>query len=364
MISALFAQQQVTDWISQNWPLVLGIFLILFAIIGAIIFFKFLRLWIQAWLTGARIGILDLVGMYLRKVDYDMIVQQKIALVQAGVKVNTQELEAHFLASGSVQKTAKAVISAHKAGFELAWREAAAINLAGRDVEEAVKISVQTQVIDCPDPSVSRSGTTIRETLDAVCKNGIQLKVKARVTVRTKLNRLIGGAWKETIIARVGEGIVQAIGSSETHQDVLSQPNKISQAVLNNSLDSQTAFEIVSIDIADIIVGENIGAQLQVDQAKADLRVAEAQAEKRRALAVALEQEMRAKVEENRARVVMAEAEVPLAIAQAFREGKLGVMDYYNMRNVQSDTEMRNSIAGLNPQSKDRTKEALSQDNQ
>jgi uncharacterized protein YqfA (UPF0365 family) len=225
--------------------------------------------------------------------------------------------------------------------MDLPWRAATAIDLAGRDIEEAVRRSVDPKVIDCPDPSKGRT------TLDGVCRNGIQLRARARVTVRTKLDRLVGGATEETIIARVGEGIVKAIGSAEHHTDVLANPNMISQAVLNNALDAQTAFEIVSIDVAEIDVGANIGANLQADQAAADLRVAQANAEKRRALAVALEQEMRAKVEENRAQLVLAEAEVPKAISQAFRDGHLGVMDYYNMRNVQSDTQMRTAIAGV-----------------
>jgi len=271
-----------------------------------------------------------------------MIVRQKIALVQAGVKVSTQEMEAHYLSRGNVPKTATAVIAAHKAGMDLPWRTAAAIDLAGRDVLDAVKTSVNPRVIDCPDPAKGRN------TLDGVCKNGIQLRARARVTVRTKLDRLVGGATEDTIIARVGEGIVQAIGSSEHHTDVLSNPSRISHAVLKNSLDAQTAFEIVSIDIAEIDVGENIGAVLQANQAATDLRVAQAQAETRRASAVAREQEMRALVEENRAKVVLAEAEVPLAISQAFREGHLGVMDYYNLKNLQSDTDMRRAFAGTN----------------
>jgi len=225
---------------------------------------------------------------------------------------------------------------------------AAAIDLAGRDILDAVKTSVNPKVIDCPDPAKGRP------TLDGVCKNGIQLKARARVTVRTKLDRLVGGATEETIIARVGEGIVKAIGSAEHHTDVLANPNLISQAVLKNSLDSQTAFEIVSIDVAEIDVGANIGAELQANQAAADLRVAQANAEKRRALAVALEQEMRAVVEENRAKVVLSEAEVPRAISEAFRSGRLGVMDYYNLRNLQSDTEMRNTIAGAGTPRNDR----------
>jgi uncharacterized protein YqfA (UPF0365 family) len=324
-----------------------GVFLLL-AVIGLFILFSFLRLLIQCYFTRAGIGILDLVGMKLRNIDYPMIVRQKIALVQAGVKVANEDMEAHFLARGNVPKTATAVIAAHKAGIELPWRTAAAIDLAGRDVLDAVKTSVNPKVIDCPDPSKGRP------TLDGVCRNGIQLRARARVTVRTKLDRLVGGATEETIIARVGEGIVKAIGSAEHHTDVLANPNLISQAVLTNSLDSQTAFEIVSIDVAEIDVGANIGANLQAEQAAADLRVAQAHAEKRRALAVAQEQEMRALVEENRAKVVMAEAEVPLAISHAFREGHLGVMDYYNLRNVQSDTEMRNSLAKIGPGGQDR----------
>jgi uncharacterized protein YqfA (UPF0365 family) len=320
----------------------IGGVILLVGVFFLIIFFSFLRLWIQCLLTGARISIWDLVGMKLRNVDYAMIVRQKIALVQAGVKVSTQEMEAHYLSRGNVPKTATAVIAAHKAGMDLPWRIAAAIDLAGRDVLDAVKTSVNPRVIDCPDPAKGRP------TLDGVCKNGIQLKARARVTVRTKLDRLVGGATEETIIARVGEGIVQAIGSSDHHTDVLSNPGRISHAVLKNSLDAQTAFEIVSIDIAEIDVGENIGANLQANQAAADLRVAQAQAETRRAAAVAREQEMKALVEENRAKVVLAEAEVPLAIASAFREGHLGVMDYYGLRNLQADTDMRHSIAGTN----------------
>jgi uncharacterized protein YqfA (UPF0365 family) len=324
----------------QNWGLVVGIVGLIAGLIAMFIFFSFLQLWIQSFLTGARIGILDMIRMKLCKVDYQMIVRQKIALTQAGIKLPTQDLEAHFLAKGNVQKVSNAVISAHKAGIDLPWRVAAAIDLAGRDINEAVRCSVYPKVIDCPDPTKGRN------TLDGVCKNGIQLKARARVTVRTKLDRLVGGATEETIIARVGEGIVKAIGSAEHHTDVLANPNLISQAVLRNSLDSQTAFEIVSIDVAEIDVGQNIGANLQADQAAADLRVAQANAEKRRALAVALEQEMRAKVEENRAAVVLSEAEVPRAIAQAFRDGRLGIMDYYSLKNLQSDTQMRNAIAG------------------
>jgi uncharacterized protein YqfA (UPF0365 family) len=316
---------------------VVGILLVIFLVV----LFSFARLWVQCLVTGADVGIIDMFSMKLANVDYAMIVRQKIALVKAGVKITNNELQQHFLSRGNVPKVALAVIAAHKAGIDLPWRIAAAIDLAGRDVLDAVKTSVNPKVIDCPDPGKGRP------TLDGMCKNGIQLKARARVTVRTKLDRLVGGATEETIIARVGEGIVKAIGSAEHHNEVLANPNLISQAVLHSSLDSQTAFEIVSIDVAEIDVGENIGAILQANQAKADLQVAQAQAEKRRALAVAQEQEMRAQVEENRAKVVLAEAEVPKAIAYAFREGRLGVMDYYNLRNLQSDTEMRKSIANV-----------------
>ncbi len=310
-------------------------------IVFLFIFFSFIRLWIQSLLTGANVSLMSMVGMKLRKVNPEMIVTQKIALVQAGVKIATEDLESHFLARGNVPRTTTAVIAAHKAGLDLPWKTAAAIDLAGRDVLDAVKTSVNPKVIDCPDP------TKGKQFLDAVCRSGIQLLAKARVTVRTKLERLVGGATEETIIARVGEGIVKAIGSAADHKEVLANPGLISQTVLHNALDAQTAFEIVSIDIAHIEVGENIGAKLQGDQAAADLRVAQADAEKRRAAAVAKEQEMRAAVEENRAKVVEAEAQVPMAIAEAFRTGKIGVMDYYNMRNVQADTSMRSNIASM-----------------
>jgi uncharacterized protein YqfA (UPF0365 family) len=301
---------------------------------------SFLHLYIQSWLTKARVGFFDMIRMKLLKLDYVTIVRQKIALVQAGIReVTVQEMEAHILSKGNLQKVVGAVIAARKARMELPFATAAAIDLAGRDVYEAVRRSVDPKVIDCPDPTKGRA------TLDGVCRNGIQLRARARVTVRTNLKGLIGGATEETIIARVGEGIVKAIGNAEFHWDVLANPNMISQAVLDNALDAQTAFEIVSIDIAEIDVGANIGANLQADQAAADLRVAQANAEKRRALAVAMEQEMRAKVEENRALLVLAEAEVPRALSHALTEGKMGAMDYFNLRNLQSDTQMRTAIA-------------------
>ncbi len=323
-----------------NTPLIIGLVIAgIFAFIIILIFFKYINFWIQAYFTGASIGILDMIGMSLRKVDLGLIVRQKIAMVQAGVRVETGDLEAHYLARGNVPKTAAAVIAAFKAGIELPWSTAAAIDLAGRDVLDAVRTSVNPKVIDCPD------ATKGARTLDAVAKNGIQLRVKARVTVRTKLERLVGGATEETIIARVGQGIVSAIGSAADHKEVLANPSIISREVLNKGLDSATAFDIVSIDMADVEVGDNIGANLQAAQAQADLKVAQAQAEQRRAAAVARAQEMKALVEENRAKVVLAEAEVPLAIATAIREGRMGVMDYFNLKNLQADTDMRQSIA-------------------
>ncbi|MSR30480.1 MAG: UPF0365 family protein [Gemmataceae bacterium] len=338
MFDILFAAKDFSA--DTLWLVLGGIGLIVFLLV-AFFFFTFLSLWVQSFLTGAGIGIFDMIRMKLLGIDYSMLVKQKIALVQAGVRdLTCQDMEAHVLSRGNLQRVVGAVIAARKARMDLNWSAAAAIDLAGRDVFEAVRRSVDPKVIDCPDPSKGR------QTLDGVCRNGIQLRARARVTVRTKLDRLVGGATEETIIARVGEGIVKAIGSAEHHTDVLANPNLISQAVLKNALDSQTAFEIVSIDVAEIDVGANVGANLQADQAAADLRVAQANAEKRRALAVAQEQEMRARVEENRALVVLAEAEVPKALAQSIREGKMGYMDYFQMKNLQSDTSMRTSIAG------------------
>ncbi len=324
--------------------------LLLAVLVGGIlvmfIFARYFRLWIQCVTTGANIGIFDLLGMTFRKVDPKVIVRSKIMATQAGLTdemgITSKALEAHYLARGNVPLVIRAIIAARKAKtINLDFKLATAIDLAGRNVFEAVQTSVYPKVIDCPGRS---SG---RESLDAVAKNGIQLKVKARVTVRSNLNQLIGGATEETIIARVGEGIVSAIGSADTHSQVLENPDRISKAVLARRLDSQTAFEIVSIDIADIDVGDNIGARLQADQAEADTRVARAKAEGRRAMAVALEQEKVAEIEESRAKVVEAEAEVPMAVAEAFQTGKLGILDYYKLRNVQADTDMRKSIAGV-----------------
>lgn len=326
--------------------------LALAGLIGAIIilvlfgvFVAYFRLWIQSVLTKAGIGFPNLLGMSFRKVSPRVIVRTKIMAVQAGLleqeDISTRALEAHYLAGGNVPLVVRALIAARKAKtIPLQFREATAIDLAGRNVLEAVQTSVYPKVINCP------TNESAKQSLDAVAKDGIQLKVKARVTVRANLQQLIGGATEETIVARVGEGIVSAIGSAETHADVLENPDLISKAVLARRLDSQTAFEIVSIDIADIDVGDNIGARLQADQAEADTRVARARAEGRRAMAVAAEQEKDAEIEESRARLVEAEAEVPKAMADAFRSGKLGIMDYYKLRNVQADTDMRKSIAG------------------
>jgi uncharacterized protein YqfA (UPF0365 family) len=305
---------------------------------------RYLRLWVQSYASSAGIGLFDMLAMSFKKVNPAVIVRSKIMAVQAGLGdssgVTGQALEAHYLAGGRVPLLVQALIAANKAGIrELDFKRAAAIDLAGRNVREAVQTSVYPKVIDCPG---KKSG---RESLDAVAKNGIQLKVKARVTVRTNLYQLIGGATEETIIARVGEGIVSAIGSAEKHSDVLENPDVISKTVLARRLDSNTAFEIVSIDIADIDVGANIGARLQADQAEADTRVARAKAEGRRAMAVAREQEMIASIEESRASLVDAEAEVPKAVAESLAGGQLGIFDYYKLRNLQADTEMRRSLA-------------------
>ncbi len=291
------------------------------------------RLWIEAIFAGVRVGITDLIGMRLRKVNPAQVVRPLIAATKAGLHLNVQQLEAHYLAGGHVDRVVKALISADKANLGLPFPQAAAIDLAGRDVLEAVKVSVNPKVIDTPRVA-------------AMAKDGIQLIATARVTVRANITRLVGGAGEDTILARVGEGIVSTIGSSASHKAVLENPDNISKTVLAKGLNAGTAFEILSIDIADVDVGKNIGAELQTDQAEADKRIAQAKAEERRAMAVAAEQEMRAKVQEMRAKVVEAEAEIPLAMAEAFREGNLGIMDYARYRNVTADTEMRRAIAG------------------
>jgi len=316
------------------------IFIGIVALVFLVIIAKFFRIWLQAYMSNAGVTIFDLIGMTLRKVSMAVIVRAKIMGVQAGITLETKALEAHYLAGGTVLNVVGALIAADRAGIDLDYRRATGIDLAGRDVLDAVRTSVKPKVIDCPDP------TKGKDTVDAVAMDGIQVKAKARVTVRMNIDQLIGGATEETIIARVGEGVVTTIGSALTFKKVLENPDTISQTVLTKGLDAGTAFEILSIDIADVDVGENIGARLQAEQAAADLRVAQARAEERRAMAVAREQEMSATVRENRAKVVLAEAEVPKAIAQAFREGNLGLMDYYSLRNIQADTQMRTSIAG------------------
>ncbi|MFN4234573.1 MAG: flotillin-like protein FloA [Bacteroidia bacterium] len=309
------------------------------SLIGLWILFYFIPvgLWFQAILSGVRISLLQLIFMRWRKVPPSVIVNAMINAKKAGLDLSPNQLEAHYLAGGHVQKVINALISADKANIPLNFNSATAIDLAGRDVFEAVQLSVNPRVIDTPPVA-------------AVAKDGIQLIAKARVTVRANIQRLVGGAGEETILARVGEGIVSSIGSADSHKVVLENPDSISKLVLSKGLDSGTAFEILSIDIADIDVGKNIGAELQIDQANADKNIAQARAEERRAMAVALEQEMKAKAQEARAMVIQAEAEIPKAMAEAFRNGNLGVLDYYKMQNIQADTEMRNAIA--NPSSK------------
>jgi len=305
------------------------------------VFLRYANLYVRSVLTRAGVGLFDMVAMSLRRVGPASIVNARVNLVQARIAdVDKRDLEAHLLAGGNVMRVVRALIAADRAGIELDFRTASSIDLAGRDVLDAVKTSVTPKVIDCPNPA---SGKT---EVAAVAKDGIQVLAKARVTVRTNLARLVGGATDETIVARVGEGIVSTIGSKETHKEVLENPDDISKTVLARGLDAGTAYEIVSIDIADVDIGANIGARLQADQAEADKRVAQANAEKRRAMAVAAEQEFKASVVENRAKVVLAEKEVPIATAESLRSGNLGLMDLYRLKNVQADTRMRDSLAG------------------
>ncbi|MHC4142329.1 MAG: flotillin-like protein FloA [Planctomycetota bacterium] len=323
-------------------PFVIGGIIIVGIVVLVVLFWigQYLSLWFQALLSGARVRLIDLIMMRFRKVRPQEIVFNRITAKKAGLDLTTDYLESHYLAGGRVTNVVRAMIAADKAKIELPWDRATAIDLAGRDILDAVKTSVDPRVIDCPHPTAGKT------TIDAVAKDGIQLKAKARVTVRANIARLIGGATEETVIARVGEGIVSAIGSSGSHKDVLENPDKISKAVLSKGLDSGTAFEILSIDIADVDVGTNIGAKLQADQAEADKKRFQAEAEKRRAMAVAQAAEFTAEIEKNRALVVLAEAEVPKAMADAFRQGHMGIMDYYRMKNVVADTSMRESIAG------------------
>ncbi len=332
----------VDDGLNLTYIL-LGVVALVVIIIG-IFLVKYFNLWLQALFARAEISILQLIGMSLRKVNAAVIVRSKIMAVQASLQVTTQELEGHYLAGGNVPNVVRAMIAADRARLPLDFKTARAIDLAGRDVLEAVQHSVLPEVIDCP------KAESVKPAIAAVAKDGIQLMAKARVTVRTNIERLVGGATEETIIARVGEGIVSTIGSAETHKSVLENPDQISKMVLSKGLDAGTAFEILSIDIADVDIGENIGAKLQAEQAEADKRIAQAKAEERRAMAVARETEMAALVAENQAKVVLAEAEVPKAMAEAFRSGNLGIMDYYRMKNIVADTEMREKIVGDDPE--------------
>ncbi len=322
---------------------------LLLIIFGAVIlFFVFIyfvpvNLWITAVFSGVRVGLLELVAMRIRKVPPSIIVNSLITASKAGIDITTTDLETHFLAGGNVPNVIRALISADKANIALGFKQATAIDLAGREVFEAVQISVNPKVITTPKVA-------------AVAADGIQLIAIARVTVRANIQQLVGGAGEDTILARVGEGIVTAIGSAKTYKDVLENPDKISQLVLGRGLDAGTAFEILSIDIADVDVGTNIGATLQIDQAQADLKVGEAKAEERRAMAVAEEQEMKARSQEARAKVILAEAEIPKAMADAFRQGNLGIFDYYKMKNIEADTGMRDSIAGSGTTTKGKKK--------
>ncbi|MEI0698277.1 flotillin-like protein FloA [Brachyspira intermedia] len=319
-------------------PMFIGIVIILIFIIIFLRFFP-IGLWVTALFSGVRINMITLITMRLRRVNPSLIVLNQIKLWKAGLKIGSNELEAHYLAGGNPTAVADALIAADKASLDLNFERAAAIDLAGRDLVDAIRTSVSPRVIATP-------------LIAAVAKDGIQVKATARVTVRTNINRLVGGAGEETIIARVGEGIVTTIGSSASHKEVLENPDRISQVVLAKGLDSGTAFEILSIDIADVDVGSNIGAFLQIDQAEADKKIAQAKAEERRVMAIAREQEMRAQVEEMKAKVVEAESQLPLAIAEALKKGNIGVLDYYNMKNVMADTEMRYSISGMDSMSK------------
>ncbi|MEM9293779.1 MAG: flotillin-like protein FloA [Acidobacteriota bacterium] len=319
------------------------ILLLAFAVFAFLIIFFWLiplRLFIAAFSSGAYVSLFNLIGMRFRRVPPNHVVEPRISAVKAGLDLSTEQLESHFLAGGNVFNVVNALISADKAGIKLSFQRAAAIDLAGRNVLEAVKMSVNPKVITTP-------------VVAAVAKDGIQLKAISRVTVRANIDRLVGGAGEETIIARVGEGIVTTIGSADTYEQVLENPDMISRRVLEKGLDSGTAFEILSIDIADVDVGANVGAKLQIDQAEADKQVAQARAESRRAMAVAQEQEMRARTQEMRARLIEAEAQVPQAIAEAFRAGNLGVMDYYRLQNIEADTSMRESIAQPETRSQD-----------
>ncbi len=314
---------------------IMYILLILAGIIGLVLFyfiFSYIALWLQALVSGASVGLLNIIFMRFRKVPAKLIVESKIMAIKAGIDISTDDLESHYLAGGNVSRVTQALIAADKANIDLGFNRAVAIDLAGRDVLEAVQMSVNPKVIETP-------------LVAAVAKDGIQLKALSRVTVRANIDRLVGGAGEDTILARVGEGIVTTIGSADSHKRVLENPDMISKTVLAKGLDAGTAYEILSIDIADVDVGKNIGAELETDRAEADKKIAQAKAEEKRAMAYAQEQEMKARVQEMRAKVVEAEAQVPLAMAEAFRSGNLGIMDYYKMKNISADTRMRDKIA-------------------
>lgn len=341
---AIFLAAEIGDILPM-----LGLGLLLIILVALFGFFvAFGKLYLQAISSGCHIPVLEFVGMWLRKIPARVIVDTLVMGTKAGIPVNLEKLQAHVLARGNARNVVQSLVAASRAGINLSFDKATAIDLAGRDVLDAVRTSVNPKVIDCPHEG-SR-----QQTIDGVSKNGIQLKCKARVTVRTNLQRLVGGATEETVVARVGQGIVAAIGMAEDHKEVLANPSNISRKVLEEGLDSGTAFEIVSIDIADITVGENIGAKLLTDQAEAQKIQFQAEAEAQRALAVARAQEMEALQRENRAKVILAEAEIPKAIAAAFQAGNLGIMDYYNLLNVQADTRMRNQIGGDEGSSRER----------
>src|SRR5690349_12831523 len=326
-----------------NWTLIIAVIGGLFLLVAIAVGLSLVGAWVKALFNGAPVPMTKLVALKLASIPYGLIVDARITAVRAGIDISADQIASHYQAGGNVVQTVQALIAAQKAGIPLPWDRACAIDLAtkgsGKSVVEAVRTSVDPKVIDCPNPEGGRT------TIDGVAKDGIQVKVKARVTVRTNLTRFVGGAKEETIIARVGEGIVTTIGAAETYKVVLENPDSISKTVLARGLDVGTAYEILSIDIADVDVGENVGAKLQEAQAEANKSIAQAQAEIRRAAAVAVEQEMKARVQEMQAEVVRAQAEVPKAMAEAFRQGKLGVMDYYRMENIQADTQMRSSIA-------------------
>jgi len=340
VVPFLLAQEQP---LSTAQLILYGVVLLVLLVVGIIVL-NFGMIWVRALFSGARVTFVELIALKLRKVPVAMVVDARITAVKSGLDMGIDDLSTHYLAGGNVQMVVQALIAAQKAAIHLHFDRACAIDLAtkgtDKSVLEAVKTSVNPKVIDCPNPASGKA------TVDAVAKDGIVIKAKARVTVRTNLDRFVGGATEETIVARVGEGIVTTIGSADSYKDVLENPDRISKNVLDKALDSNTAFEILSIDIADVDVGENVGAKLQAEQAEANKLIAQAQAEVRRAAAVAVEHEMTARVAEMRARVVAAEAQVPLAIAEAFRSGNLGIMDYYRLRNIQADTDMRDSIGG------------------